>query len=127
MTSFAKTIVFADTDGRARFHEQHLALEEGTPQSRLSAQFASGGHQLSHSPVGFRSRFHCPSAAQWVSILQGQIEIGLHGGASRVFGPGEHSYSADHLPAGATFDPQVHGQRSRQVGPDPLVTLFVRG
>ena len=31
------------------------------------------------------------------------------------------------LPPGATFDPAVHGHWSRQVGPDPLVTLFVRG
>ena len=48
-------------------------------------------------------------------------------GSSRVFGPGDHFYSADTLPAGATFDPTVHGHWSRQVGPEPLVTLFVRG
>ena len=28
---------------------------------------------------------------------------------------------------GATFDPAIHGHRSRQVGGQPLVTLFVRG
>ena len=31
------------------------------------------------------------------------------------------------LPQGATFDPAIHGHWSRQVGDDPLVTLFVRG
>ena len=31
------------------------------------------------------------------------------------------------LPPGSSFDPAVHGHWSRQVGPDPLVTLFVRG
>lgn len=127
VTTFTKTILYTDTDGRARFREEPLALEEGTPQSRLSALFASGGYQLRHSPVGFRSQFHCTGAPQWVFILQGRMEIGLQGGESRVFGPGEHFYSADHLPEGATFDPQVHGHWSRQVGPDPLVTLFVRG
>jgi hypothetical protein len=30
------------------------------------------------------------------------------------------------LPADAVFDPSVHGHRSRQIGPDPLVTVFVR-
>ena len=127
VTTFTKTILFTGTDGCARFRDEPLPLEEGTPQSRLSTLATSGGYQLRHSPVGFRSLFHCTGAPQWVFILQGQMEIGLQGGASRVFGPGEHFYSADHLPERAIFDPQVHGHWSRQVGPDPLVTLFVRG
>ena len=60
-------------------------------------------------------------------ILVGEMEIGLQGGISRIFKPGEHFYSADLLPEGETFDASVHGHWSRQVGPDPLVTLFLRG
>lgn len=127
MTSFTKVILFTDSDGRARFREEALPLTEGTPQSRLSAVFASGGYQLRESPLGFRSQFHCTGSPQWVFILGGQMEIGLQDGSSRVFGPGQHFYSADTLPEGAAFDPAVHGHWSRQVGPDPLVTLFVRG
>ncbi len=93
----------------------------------LSALMPSGGLQLRHSPVGFRSQFHCSPHPQWVFILGGQMEIGLQGGISRVFKPGEHFYSADMLPTNATFDAAVHGHWSRQVGTDPLVTLFVRG
>jgi hypothetical protein len=44
-----------------------------------------------------------------------------------VFGPGQHFYSADALPAGAAFDAHVHGHWSRQVGDQPLTTVFVRG
>jgi hypothetical protein len=99
----------------------------GTPQSRLSALLPSGGYQLRESPVGFRSTFHCTGAPQWVFILGGAMEIGLQDGSSRVFQPGDHFYSADTLPAGASFDPAVHGHWSRQVGDEPLVTLFVRG
>ena len=116
-----------DTDGRAKFREEPVALNEGTPQSRLSQVFDSGGYQLRESPVGFRSQFHCTGAPQWCFILGGQMEIGLQDGSSRVFGPGQHFYSADLLPEGATFDPAVHGHWSRQVGDEPLVTLFVRG
>ena len=126
MSQFTKTVLFTDSDGRARFREELLALEQGTPQSRLSEVFASGGYQLRTSPVGFRSEFHCTGAPQWVFILGGQMEIGLQGGVSRVFGPGQHFFRADLLPDGAAFDPAVHGHWSRQVGPDPLVTLFVR-
>ena len=127
MTTFTKVILFTDADGRARFREEAVALGEGNPQSMLSTVFASGGYQLRHSPVGFRSTFHCTGNPQWVFILGGQMEIGLQDGSSRVFKPGDHFHSADTLPAGASFDPAVHGHWSRQVGPDPLVTLFVRG
>lgn len=127
MSQFTKVILYTDTDGRARFREESVPLVQGTPQSMLSEVFASGGYQLRHSPVGFRSSFHCTGAPQWCFILQGQMEIGLQGGVSRVFGPGQHFHSADLLPEGQTFDPAIHGHRSRQVGPDPLVTLFVRG
>lgn len=124
--TFTKVILFTDTDGRAKFREEALMLGEGNPQSMLSALAPSGGYQLRHSPVGFRSTFHCTGAPQWVFILGGQMEIGLQGGVSRIFRPGEHFYSADHLPEGATFDAAVHGHWSRQVGSDPLVTLFLR-
>ena len=127
MTELTKVVLFTDTDGRARFRNEALPLGEGTPQAMLSTLMPSGGFQLRQSPVGFRSSFHCTGDAQWVFILRGEMEIGLQGGVSRVFKPGEHFYSADLLPEGATFDASLHGHWSRQVGPDPLVTLFVRG
>ena len=127
MTSFTRVVLFTDTDGRARFREESIPLDQGTPQSQLSALMASGGYQLRHSPVGFRSQFHVSPHPQWVFILGGHMEIGLQDGSSRVFSPGEHFYSADLLPDGASFDARVHGHWSRQVGADPLVTLFVRG
>ncbi|MEY4436073.1 MAG: hypothetical protein RL175_1028 [Pseudomonadota bacterium] len=127
MTTFHKITLFTDTDGFAKFREEPMALTEGKPQARLSTLMASDGYQLRHSPVGFRSTFHCSDHTQWVFILSGHMEIGLQDGSSRVFSPGEHFYSADLLPAGATFDDKVHGHWSRQVGHEPLVTLFVRG
>lgn len=125
--SFTKVVLFTDNEGRARFREEAIPLEEGTPQARLSALFASGGCQLRRSPVGFRSQFHCTPVAQWVFILAGRMEIGLQDGSSRVFGPGQHFFSADTLPEGASFDPKLHGHWSRQLGDQPLETLFVRG
>jgi len=127
MQVFQQLILFTDHDGRARWREEPIPLSEGKPQARLSALRPSGGYQLRESPVGFRSEFHCTGDPQWVFILRGRMEIGLQDGSSRVFGPGEHFYSADTLPAGASFDPAVHGHWSRQVGDEPLVTLFVRG
>lgn len=128
MTSFTKVILYTDNaDGRARFREEEIALPEGSPQSMLSALMPSGGLQLRRSPVGFRSQLHCTVTPQWVFILKGKMEISLQDGSSRVFKPGEHFYSTDTVPPGATFDAKVHGHRSRQVGDDPLETLFVRG
>ena len=127
MSVFTRVVLFTDTDGRAKFRDEPVPLDEGSPQSRLSRVFDSGGYQLRESPVGFRSQFHCTGAPQWCFILGGRMEIGLQDGSSRVFGPGQHFYSADLLPDGASFDPAVHGHWSRQVGEQALVTLFVRG
>jgi hypothetical protein len=126
MPTFTKVILFTDTDGRARFREEQIPLSEGTPQAMLSALLPAGGCQLRQSPVGFRSSFHCTSSPQWLFVLGGEMEIGLQDGSTRSFRPGEHFYSADLLPAGAAFDPALHGHRSRQVGAHPLVTLFVK-
>ncbi|MEP7281710.1 MAG: hypothetical protein ABI696_07000 [Rubrivivax sp.] len=126
MSHFTQVELFTDDDGRARFRERPIALDEGTPQARLSRLHPSGSMQWRESPVGFRSAPHCTGQPQWVFILQGQMEIGLPDGSSRTFAPGEHFFSADTLPAGAQFDPQQHGHWSRQVGDQPLVTLFVR-
>ena len=127
MTSLTKVVLFTDQDGRARFREELVALTEGSSSSQLTPLMPSGGYQLRQSPIGFRSSFHCTGAPQWVFILGGQMEIFLQDGSSRVFKAGEHFYSADTLPEGVSFDASIHGHWSRQVGPDPLVTLFVRG
>ncbi len=126
MTFFTKVVLATEADGRARFHEETLSLPEGSPQSMLTQVYASGGYQLRHSPVGFRSQFHCTGKPQWVFILGGQMQIGLQDGSSRVFNPGDHFFSADILPSGVVFDAAVHGHWSCQVGGDPLITLFVQ-
>ncbi len=126
METFTRVVLYTGADGRARFREEPVPLSEGTPQTRLSALLSARGCQLRHSPVGFRSTWHCTTDPQWVVILSGQMEIGLRDGTSRVFGPGEHFYSEDLVPSGAAFDPALHGHWSAQRGPDPLVTLFVK-
>ena len=126
MPTFTKVTLFTADDGRAKFREDPVDFPEGNPQSMLSKLFPSTGCQLRHSPVGFRSQWHCSPKGQWVFILSGEMEIHLQDGSSRRFKPGQHFFSDDTLPAGATFDPKVHGHWSRQVGPDPLVTLFVK-
>ena len=125
MAAFTKVILFTDRDGRARFREERIDLNEGTPQAALSRVFSCGGYQLRESPVGFRSQWHCTPHPQWVFILRGEMEIGVRDG-SRVFKAGEHFFSADVVPEGATFDPDVHGHWSAQRGSSPLVTLFVK-
>ena len=124
--NFTKVVLFTDGDGRARFKEQSVELTEGTPQAQLSKIFPTAGYQLRHSPVGFRSHWHCTPSPQWVFILRGEMQIGLRDGSVRSFRPGEHFYSADVLPAGAVFDAGLHGHWSAQRGAEPLVTLFVK-
>ena len=126
MTAFAKVVLYTDRDGRAKWREEPVALGEGNPQAMLSAIFPATGYQLRHSPVGFRSQWHCTPQPQWVFILGGEMEIGLQDGSSRLFRPGQHFFSADTLPEGASFDAKVHGHWSAQRGTQPLVTLFLK-
>ncbi len=124
--SFTQVILETGPDGRARFVERAVPFTEGSPTSRLSAVLPSGGLQLRRSPAGFASTMHCTTHPQWLFVLEGRMEIGLADGSVRVFGPGQHFYSDDTLPAGASFDPTVHGHRSRALDDQPLVTAFVR-
>ena len=126
MTTFTRTVLFTDVDGRARFKEEVIDLDQGSEKARLSEWMPAKGLQLRQSPVGFKSEFHVSSHLQWVFILQGQMEIGLQDGSCKVFAAGEHFFSADLLPEGAVFDPKVHGHCSRQLGEEALVTVFVR-
>ena len=126
MPTFRRVVLYTDRDGRERFREDEVTLPEGSPQAMLSEVFPSSGYQLRHSPVGFRSQWHCTHRPQWVFILEGEMEIGLQDGSTRLFTPGQHFYSDDTLPSGATFDAKVHGHWSAQHGGSPLVTLFVQ-
>lgn len=121
-----RVVLYTGVDGRARFRDETIVLGEGTPASRLSAPMPVAELQLRESPPGFASAFHCTGTPQWVIVLSGRMEIGLQDGTTRTFGPGEHFWSADVLPEGATFEPSVHGHRSRAVGDLPLRTAFVR-
>ena len=123
---FTKVVLFTDTDGRASWREEKIARAEGNPQSMLSKIFAATGYQVRYSPVGFRSQWHCTPQPQWVFILAGEMEIGLQDGSTRLFHAGEHFFSADTLPPGATFDQKVHGHWSAQRGPRALETLFLK-
>jgi hypothetical protein len=123
---FTQVVLYTDREGHARFREESVSLTEGTPEVRLSRLMPASGCQLRESPVGFRSAFHCTAHPQWVFILRGEMEIGLRDGSSRRFKRGEHFFSADTLPPGAEFDPDVHGHWSAQRGAEPLVTLFVK-
>ena len=123
---FTKTVLYTDHDGRAKFREERVALTEGTREARLSAVLPASGYQLRESPVGFRSEFHCTPRPQWVFILKGEMEIALQDRSVRRFAAGQHFFSADVLPEGASFDPKLHGHRSAQRGAEPLVTLFLK-
>ena len=100
MTTFRRVVLYTDRDGRARFREDEVTLPEGTPQAMLSEVFSSAGYQLRHSPSASAASGTARRSPQWVFILEGEMEIGLQDGSSRVFKPGEHFFSADTLPAG---------------------------
>ncbi|RVC73630.1 hypothetical protein EN766_20365 [Mesorhizobium sp. M2A.F.Ca.ET.046.02.1.1] len=125
MNQLTKVILYTDENGRSRFREEKLGLSEGTPQIQTTALAPCKASQFRYSPVGFYFDFHCSDRPLWVVVLQGEMEISLQDGSSRAFKPGDCFFAENLLPEGAEFDSAIHGHTSRQVGPDPLVTLFV--
>lgn len=125
-TTFTQVTLYTDTDGKAKFREEAIALTEGNPNAMLSKILPASGVQLRHSPTGFKSQMHVTGTPQWVFILSGAMDIILLDGTARRFNAGDHFFSTDTLPEGATFNPELHGHWSREVAGEPLVTLFVK-
>ena len=125
MPALTQITLYTDAAGYARFREDPMALDGGTPAARLSWPYPAQSVQFRRSPVGFASEFHCTTRPQWTFILAGQMEIILRDGSRRLFSAGEGFYSNDRLPENTAFDPHIHGHKSRQVGDAALVTLFV--
>jgi hypothetical protein len=126
MQGFNQVMLTTGEDGRARFVDRQVSLDQGNDQVRLSDLLEVQGVQMRQSPVGFRSAVHCTEHPQWVIVLSGTMEIGLADGSVRRFAAGQHFFANDILPEDSDFDPDVHGHWSRQVGDKPLETLFVR-
>ncbi|MDP2093355.1 MAG: hypothetical protein Q8K50_05635, partial [Hydrogenophaga sp.] len=59
-------MLYTDTDGRAKFRDETVALTEGTSAAQLSPLMPSGGYQLRQSPVGFRSPVVTADAFRWL-------------------------------------------------------------
>lgn len=127
MNTFTKVILFTDNDGLSKFREESIDFDEGNELLQKTRFEEAEGLQFRFSPVGFRSPMHWTHVPpQWVFVLSGAMEIGLADGSTRVFIAGEHFISADTPPEGVVMDPAKHGHWSRQLGNQPLVTLFVR-
>ncbi|MER8614774.1 hypothetical protein [Mesorhizobium sp. M1216] len=125
MNHLTKTVLYTDESGRSRFRDETMDFSVGTPQIQKTPAAPCKAWQFRYSPVGFSFDFHCSDRPLWVVILQGQMEIALQDGSARLFHVGDFFFAANLLPDGAKFDPNVHGHRSRQVGPEALVTMFV--
>ena len=127
MNRFTKVTLYTDTDGRSKFREELIDFDEGNEQLQRTVLETARGVQFRYSPVGFRSPMHWTLVPpQWVFVLSGAMEIGLADGSTRVFVAGEHFISADMPIENIVMDPLIHGHWSRQLGNQPLVTLFVR-
>jgi hypothetical protein len=127
-TSTTLTAVVLETgpDGRARFREEQMTLNEVKPQLYLSALVPSSGFQVRQSPPGYQMGSHCTVNPGWNFVLAGALEFTLPDGTRRVFRAGARFYANDTLPEGAIFDPSVHGHSVRQVGEEAVVTVMLK-
>ena len=70
LTIFQQTILYTAADGRARFKEEPIPLNQGKPAAVLSEVFASGGFPPRPRPGGLCPEFPFPCAPPMGFILE---------------------------------------------------------
>lgn len=80
--------MFTGSDGRSHFEDIELPFEaSGTAQRTDNEE--SQGVQFVYQPPGFVIDMHPAPRRQYVITLQGQSEITMGDGSSKLFGPGD--------------------------------------
>ena len=111
------TRVRPDSDGVTHFDEIEIPLADGGEIGRLSALFPVEAVVFRETGADYDFDWHPAPARQLVVLLDGEIELEVGDGETRRFGGGEILLLED--TAG-------RGHRTRNVGPVPRRSLFVR-
>lgn len=104
-------------DGATRFDEIDIPLEEAGKIGRLSDPLAAESVIFRETGADYDYDWHPAPARQLVVLLDGEIEIEVGAGEVRRFGGGEILLLEDTT---------GRGHRTRNVGPVPRRSLFVR-
>ena len=80
--------MYTGPDGESRFEELDVGLSH-SQESHRSEMKSAKGIQFSYQPPGFQIDMHPAPRRQYVITLQGETEIILGDGTSRIFGPGD--------------------------------------
>ena len=86
--------MFTGEDGRTHFEELQEPFDLSNDAQRTET-LNSNGIQFVYQPPGFVIDMHPAPRRQYVITLEGQAEIVLSDGASRIFGPGDALLAED--------------------------------
>jgi hypothetical protein len=104
-------------DGATRFDEIDIPLEEAWKIGRLSDPLGAESVIFRETGADYDHDWHPAPARQLVVLLNGEIEIEVGAGEVRRFGGGDILLLEDTT---------GRGHRTRNVGPVPRRSLFVR-
>ena len=111
------TRVRADADGVTRFDEIEIRLSDAGEIGRLSALVPVESIVFRETGADYDYDWHPAPARQLVVLLDGEIELEVGDGEVRRFAGGEILLLED---------TEGQGHRTRNVGPVPRRSLFVR-
>lgn len=92
----------------------------------LSPRIDCSSLRLRLSLPGYTSDWHVASDPTLIIIRAGQLRIFLRNAEERTFVPGDGFIAADHVPAGQSFDPSIHGHRAEVVGNESLQAVHIK-
>lgn len=80
--------MYTGPDGESHFEELDVGLSPSQESQRTDMKRAEG-IQFLYQPPGFKLDMHPAPRRQYVITLQGETQIILGDGTSRIFGPGD--------------------------------------
>ena len=110
--------VYTGEDGESHLEELELPYEK-IADAEVTAMRAASGVQFRRAPSGTFLDWHRAPRRQYIITLDGQMEIGLADGSTRIFNPGDVLLADDLTGRGHTT--RAVGGRTRVALAIPLV------
>jgi len=108
--------IFTGEDGKSRFDDVEIELEDGGPIGKLSKTQKATGVIFRETPAEYDYDWHNAPQRQYIIMLDSGVEITVGSGQTRTINPGEVLL---------VEDTQGHGHVSKALKNQPRKSVFI--
>ena len=110
------TRIYTGADGESHFEDIDISLDNIKGSQRMSTSKDATGIIFRETGGDYDLDFHNAPRRQFIINLEGQVELGIGDGSSRILGPGDILLAEDTT---------GRGHKSRAVNNQPRKSVFV--